>query len=209
MTIETGPPAPRRHSVSHPPQIQRILAAPPHAGEGAGGPECGAPLDINASFAIRTHAFLTTLTHGLFMQIGDNSTRRLLVVAAAALVDGQGRVLLAQRPVGKAFAGLWEFPGGKLEPGEGPEAALARELREELDVEVQKQDMAPFAFASHGYADFHLMMPLYVVRRWSGVPRAVEGGAVTWATVEALSDFDMPPADAPLVAALQQRGLAQ
>ena len=155
------------------------------------------------------HAFVTTFPHGLFMQIGDNPARRLLVVAAAALVDGQGRVLLAQRPEGKTFAGLWEFPGGKLEPGEGPEVALARELKEELDVDVQTQDMAPFAFASHGYDDFHLMMPLYVVRRWSGAPRAVEGGAVAWSTLAGLSEFNMPPADAPLVAELQKRGLAQ
>jgi 8-oxo-dGTP diphosphatase len=166
-------------------------------------------LAINTSFAMLPHAFVTTFPHGLFMQIGDNSARRLLVVAAAALLDGQGRVLLAQRPAGKTFAGLWEFPGGKLEPGEGPEVALARELKEELDVDVQTQDMAPFAFASHGYADFHLMMPLYVVRRWSGVPRAVEGGAVAWFTIAALSEFNMPPADAPLVAELQKRGLVQ
>ncbi|MBL8558561.1 MAG: (deoxy)nucleoside triphosphate pyrophosphohydrolase [Hyphomonadaceae bacterium] len=143
------------------------------------------------------------------MQIGDNPARRLLVVVAAALVDGRGRVLLAQRPEGKAFAGLWEFPGGKLEPGEGPEAALARELDEELDVRVEREAMTPFAFASHGYADFDLLMPLYLVRRWSGEPRAVEGGAVVWAGASALARYAMPPADGPLVEDLLSRGVLQ
>jgi len=143
------------------------------------------------------------------MQIGDNPHRSLMVVAAAALVDRQGRVLLAQRPAGKAFAGLWEFPGGKLEPGEGPEAALARELGEELDVQVETQAMTPFAFASHAYADFHLVMPLYVVRRWAGEPRAVEGGALAWASAAELARYDMPPADAPLVVELLSRGALQ
>jgi 8-oxo-dGTP diphosphatase len=140
------------------------------------------------------------------MPIVDNSPRRLLLVAAAALVDGRGRILIAQRPADKSLGGLWEFPGGKVEPGEGPEAALARELEEELDVRVEKETMAPFAFASHGYPDFHLLMPLYLVRDWAGTPRAVEAQALAWALPAELSDYPMPPADVPLVALLQRPG---
>ncbi|MBT9446366.1 MAG: (deoxy)nucleoside triphosphate pyrophosphohydrolase [Hyphomonadaceae bacterium] len=140
------------------------------------------------------------------MPIVDNSPRRLLLVAAAALVDGRGRVLIAQRPADKSLGGLWEFPGGKVEPGEGPEAALARELEEELDVRVEREAMAPFAFASHGYPDFHLLMPLYLVRNWAGTPRAVEAQALAWAMPADLSDYSMPPADLPLVALLQRPG---
>lgn len=137
------------------------------------------------------------------MQIGHTPPQRsLLLVVAAALVDGAGRVLIAQRPVGKSLAGLWEFPGGKVEPGEAPEAALVRELEEELSVTVAPEALVPCTFASHAYADFHLLMPLYVVRRWAGVPRAVEAQALAWARPEDLAQYPMPPADAPLVAHL-------
>ena len=126
----------------------------------------------------------------------------VLIVVAAALMDAEGRVLLAQRPEGKALAGLWEFPGGKLEPGESPEAALVRELAEELDIEVEPQDLWPLSFASHGYEDFHLMMPLYAVRRWKGAPRAVEAAGLAWARPSEMGAYPMPPADGPLVQAL-------
>ena len=128
--------------------------------------------------------------------------RRLLLAAAAALIDAQGRVLIARRPEGKALAGLWEFPGGKVEPGESPESALIRELKEELDVTVAEDALEPLAFASHAYPDFHLLMPLYVVRRWQGTPAAREHEALEWVVPAALTSFPMPPADAPLVARL-------
>lgn len=127
----------------------------------------------------------------------------LLIVVAAALIDAHGRVLLAQRPEGKNLAGLWEFPGGKLEPGESPEAALARELHEELAIEVEPQDFWPISFASHGYDAFHLLMPLYGLRQWQGHPRAVEAAALAWAKPSEMGGFAMPPADVPLVTALQ------
>ncbi|MGE0830741.1 MAG: (deoxy)nucleoside triphosphate pyrophosphohydrolase [Hyphomonadaceae bacterium] len=129
---------------------------------------------------------------------------RLQLVVAAALVDAAGRVLIAQRPEGKSLAGLWEFPGGKVEPGEAPEAALARELREELDVIVEPDTLDPFAFASHAYADFHLLMPLYLARSWQGAPKALEHQALAWAPLAALRDYAMPPADKPLVERLMQ-----
>ena len=127
---------------------------------------------------------------------------RLLTVVAAALVDADDRVLIAQRPAGKTLAGLWEFPGGKLEAGERPEEALIRELNEELGVVVKPACLAPFTFASHAYDDFHLLMPLYICRRWEGfvVPR--EGQAVKWVRAGALRDHPMPPADEPLIAPL-------
>ena len=131
--------------------------------------------------------------------------RPVVLVAAVALVDVDGRVLLAQRPEGKAMAGLWEFPGGKIDPGETPEAALIRELGEELGIDVQASCLAPFSFASHAYPDFHLLMPLYVCRRWSGIVTAREGQRLAWVRPERLADYPMPPADAPLVALL--RGL--
>jgi 8-oxo-dGTP diphosphatase len=140
------------------------------------------------------------------MSIADNPSRRLLLVAAAALVDERGCVLIAQRPADKSLGGLWEFPGGKVEPGEGPEAALARELEEELGVQVETEAMTPFAFASHAYPDFHLLMPLYIVRDWVGTPRAVEAQALAWATPAELSNYHMPPADLPLVELLQRPG---
>ena len=127
----------------------------------------------------------------------------ILTVVAVALVDPDGRVLLAQRPEGKAMAGLWEFPGGKIHPGESPEAALIRELKEEIDIDVTEACLAPFTFASHRYEKFHLLMPLYVCRRWKGVMRPREGQTLAWVRPEKLGDYPMPPADKPLIAMLQ------
>jgi 8-oxo-dGTP diphosphatase len=124
---------------------------------------------------------------------------RIVLVAAAALVDVDNRVLIAQRPAGKSMAGLWEFPGGKVEPGETPEAALRRELMEELSIDVCETCLAPFTFASHAYADFHLLMPLYLCRQWDGVIAAREGQTVAWVRARNLVDYPMPPADLPLI----------
>lgn len=124
---------------------------------------------------------------------------KLLLVVAAALIDVQGRVLLARRPPGKSMAGLWEFPGGKVHEAEAPEFALARELKEELGVEVLARDLEPFAFASHAYEDFHLLMPLYLCRAWQGEPKALEGQELAWVSRESLRDYPMPPADVGLV----------
>jgi 8-oxo-dGTP diphosphatase len=128
---------------------------------------------------------------------------RIVLVTACALIDPDGRVLLARRPEGKPLAGLWEFPGGKVHPGETPEVALIRELKEELGIDVAESCLAPFAFASHGYDSFHLLMPLYLCRRWSGHVTALEGQALTWVRPQRLSDYPMPPADKPLVALLR------
>ena len=125
---------------------------------------------------------------------------KTVLVVAAALVDDDGRVLIARRPEGKAMAGLWEFPGGKVEAGETPEAALIRELQEELGIVVKTACLAPFVFASHSYDDFHLLMPLYLLRRWQGEPEAREHTALKWVKPLALRDYPMPPADAPLIA---------
>ena len=127
----------------------------------------------------------------------------LLLVAACALVDVDGRVLMCQRPEGKALAGLWEFPGGKLEPGETPEACLIRELKEELGIEVAAACLAPFVFASHSYEAFHLLMPLYLCRRWEGTPQALEHPEIRWIRPARMDELPMPPADAPLVAYLR------
>jgi 8-oxo-dGTP diphosphatase len=129
--------------------------------------------------------------------------KRLLLVVAAALVDVDGRVLICQRPEGKALAGLWEFPGGKVEPGETPEACLIRELDEELGIRVAQACLAPFVFASHTYEDFHLLMPLYLCRRWEGQVTAHHHSALAWVKPGKLGDYPMPPADAPLVAWLR------
>lgn len=126
-----------------------------------------------------------------------------LLVVAVALVDGDGRVLLAQRPEGKSLAGLWEFPGGKVDPGETPEAALVRELKEELDIDTTASCLAPFTFASHSYETFHLLMPLYVCRVWEGTVSAREGQKLTWVYPNRMGDYPMPPADLPLVAMLR------
>jgi 8-oxo-dGTP diphosphatase len=127
---------------------------------------------------------------------------RIVLVVACALVDADGRVLVAQRPEGKALAGLWEFPGGKLDPGERPEEALIRELAEELGIAVKAACLAPLTFASHAYDSFHLLMPLYVCRRWEGTPQGREGQAIRWMKPARLRDLPMPPADAPLIAHL-------
>lgn len=126
-----------------------------------------------------------------------------VLVVAVALVDADGRVLVARRPEGKPLAGLWEFPGGKVAAGELPEAALIRELREELDIDVTASCLAPFTFASHAYPEFHLLMPLYVCRRWQGQVRPVEGQKLAWVRPNELGAYAMPPADAPLVALLR------
>lgn len=128
--------------------------------------------------------------------------KTLVLVVAVALIDTDGRVLLAQRPEGKSLAGLWEFPGGKVETGENPEECLIRELNEELGITVSKACLAPLSFASHGYHDFHLLMPLYVCRRWEGQVHGREGQALEWVRPAKLRTYPMPPADEPLVAAL-------
>jgi len=127
----------------------------------------------------------------------------IMLLSACALVDVEGRVLLAQRPEGKSMAGLWEFPGGKVEPGEAPEVALIRELREELEIDVTASCLAPFTFASHTYEKFHLLMPLYVCRKWQGIPTPVEGQTLKWVRPVKMGDYPMPPADEPLVAMLR------
>jgi len=132
-----------------------------------------------------------------------SSERAVVLVVAGALIDGDGRVLLAERPEGKAMAGLWEFPGGKVHHGEMPEAALIRELKEEIGIDVTASCLAPFTFASHGYAEFHLLMPLYVCRKWQGSVTAREGQRLAWVRPNRLADYAMPPADKPLVAMLR------
>jgi 8-oxo-dGTP diphosphatase len=127
---------------------------------------------------------------------------RLVLVAACALIDPDGRVLIAQRPPGKSMAGLWEFPGGKVEPGERPEESLIRELREELGIAVKEECLAPLTFASHLYPDFHLLMPLYVCRRWEGFVEAREGQQLKWVRPPELRNYPMPPADEPLISHL-------
>jgi 8-oxo-dGTP diphosphatase len=128
---------------------------------------------------------------------------KIVLVVAVVLVDPDGRVLIAKRPEGKAMAGLWEFPGGKVDPGETPEAALIRELKEELGVDTAESCLAPLTFASHAYDDFHLLMPLYVCRRWKGIVTPQEGQEVTWVRPMRLSDYPMPPADKPLIAMIR------
>jgi 8-oxo-dGTP diphosphatase len=133
----------------------------------------------------------------------DRPSLPVVLVVAVALVDADGRVLLAERPAGKSMAGLWEFPGGKVRSGETPEAGLIRELKEELGIDVTASCLAPFTFASHGYADFHLLMPLYVCRRWQGMVTPREGQRLTWVRPPRLEEYPMPPADKPLVAMLR------
>jgi len=128
--------------------------------------------------------------------------RRLVLVTACALIDADGRVLIAQRPQGKQLAGLWEFPGGKVEPGETPEECLIRELREEIGIETKVACLAPLTFASHSYDDFHLLMPLYVCRRFEGIAMPLEGQKLKWVRPRQMRDYPMPPADAPLIPAL-------
>ena len=128
---------------------------------------------------------------------------KTLLVSAAALIDPEGRVLLAQRPPGKSMAGLWEFPGGKLNPGETPEAALIRELQEELGIDTWTSCLAPLTFASHTYETFHLLMPLFACRRWNGIATPREGQTLAWVRPAALRDYPMPPADLPLIPILR------
>jgi len=132
-----------------------------------------------------------------------DAPRPVILVSAVALVDADGRVLLARRPAGKSMAGLWEFPGGKIEAGETPEAALIRELDEELGIDTAESCLAPLSFASHAYEDFHLLMLVYVCRKWNGTPRQLEGNELTWVRPARLRDYDMPPADLPLIPVLQ------
>ena len=132
-----------------------------------------------------------------------DAPRPVMLVSAVALVDADGRVLLARRPAGKSMAGLWEFPGGKIEAGETPEAALIRELDEELGIDTAESCLAPLSFASHAYEDFHLLMLVYVCRKWNGTPRQLEGNELTWVRPARLRDYDMPPADLPLIPVLQ------
>ncbi|QRF64994.1 8-oxo-dGTP diphosphatase MutT [Ponticoccus alexandrii] len=128
---------------------------------------------------------------------------KIVLVSAVALIDPDGRVLLAQRPEGKSMAGLWEFPGGKVEAGETPEAALIRELHEELGIETWESCLAPLTFASHSYEGFHLLMPLFACRKWGGTPQSREGQALKWVRANALKDYPMPPADIPLIPILR------
>ena len=128
---------------------------------------------------------------------------RIVLVSAVALIDVDGRVLLAQRPEAKSLAGLWEFPGGKVEAGETPEAALIRELQEELGIDTWASCLAPLTFASHNYPDFHLLMPLFACRRWRGIPHGREGQAIAWVKPQDLRKYPMPPADLPLIAILR------
>jgi 8-oxo-dGTP diphosphatase len=129
-------------------------------------------------------------------------TIKAVLVAACALIDADGRVLIAQRPAGKTMAGLWEFPGGKVETGELPEQTLIRELKEELGITVSEACLAPLTFASHSYPDFHLLMPLYVCRKWEGSVVALEGQQLAWVKPNRLRDYEMPPADVPRVSHL-------
>jgi len=128
---------------------------------------------------------------------------KIVLVSAVALIDADGRVLLAQRPEGKSMAGLWEFPGGKVEAGEIPEAALVRELKEELGIDTWQSCLAPLTFASHAYSDFHLLMPLFACRKWQGNATAREGQTLAWVRPAALRDYPMPPADLPLIPILR------
>jgi 8-oxo-dGTP diphosphatase len=128
---------------------------------------------------------------------------KTILVAAVALIDVDGRILLAQRPEGKSMAGMWEFPGGKIEAGETPEVALVRELNEELGIDTWESCLAPLTFASHSYQDFHLLMPLFACRKWNGIPTAQEGQTLAWVKAKDLRNYEMPPADIPLIPILR------
>lgn len=132
-----------------------------------------------------------------------SAEKKIVLVAACALIDRDNRVLLAQRPAGKAMAGLWEFPGGKFEPGETPEQTLVRELSEELGIQTKPDCLAPLTFASHAYDDFHLLMPLYICRKYEGIPMPREGQTLKWVRAKDLRDYSMPEADLPLISPLQ------
>src|SRR5436305_14719950 len=152
------------------------------------------PASFIASNVLEPLAFPSSVQHVVSVKI--------VLVAACALIDADGRVLIAQRPAGRPMAGLWEFPGGKVELNETPEATLIRELKEELGIIVNEACLAPLTFASHGYADFHLVMPLYICLRWEGTPAARENQMLTWVRANKLRDYPMPPADLPLIPAL-------
>jgi 8-oxo-dGTP diphosphatase len=128
---------------------------------------------------------------------------KTILVAAVALIDVDGRILLAQRPEGKSMVGMWEFPGGKIEEGETPEVALVRELKEELGIDTWESCLAPLTFASHSYQDFHLLMPLFACRKWNGIPTAQEGQTLAWVKAKDLRNYEMPPADIPLIPILR------
>ena len=128
---------------------------------------------------------------------------KIILVSAVALIDTDGRVLLAQRPEGKSLAGLWEFPGGKVDPGESPESALIRELKEELGIDTWTSCLAPLTFASHAYPDFHLLMPLFACRKWQGIATGVEGQNLAWVRPNDMRNYPMPPADLPLIPILR------
>jgi 8-oxo-dGTP diphosphatase len=134
--------------------------------------------------------------------MNEGRTRPIILVAAVALLNEEGKVLLAKRPPGRPLAGLWEFPGGKVDPGEDPETALIRELMEELGIEIARADLVPLTFASHGYPEFHLLMPLYLCKRWQGNIAAQENQQLLWVSADELRLYDMPPADEPLKASL-------
>ena len=136
--------------------------------------------------------------------MSEGRKRPIVIVAACALLDREGAVLIAKRPQGRSLAGLWEFPGGKVKPGEEPEGALIRELNEELGIEIARHDLAPLTFASHAYPDFHLLMPVYLCRRWQGSVAAREGQELLWVKLDKLHLYDMPPADEPLKIALRR-----
>ena len=176
------------------PASLRVLEKLGMAADGAGqedGPARGGPFDVEFRAIARARWFAG---HAL----------PVMLVSAVALIDSDNRVLLSRRPSGKPMAGLWEFPGGKVVPGETPEAALIRELREELAIDTATSCLAPLAFASHRYADFHLLMPLFVCRVWRGTPRPAEGQELAWIRAKHLRDYDMPPADIGLVASLRE-----
>ena len=156
---------------------------------------------FSAVFAALGFASDLTLTRAKWAEI--RASRKHVLVVAAALIDADGRVLLARRPEGKSMAGQWEFPGGKIDPGETPEQALIRELKEELGIDVTESCLAAIAFVSHDYDHFHLLMPLYAIRQWRGRPVAREGQTLAWASKDRLNAYPMPPADIPLVAQLR------
>ncbi|MEQ8824191.1 MAG: 8-oxo-dGTP diphosphatase MutT [Filomicrobium sp.] len=146
---------------------------------------------------------MTAATSTLTAKSTQPASVKITLVAAAALVDPDNRVLICKRPEGKSLAGLWEFPGGKVEPGESPEKALVRELREELNIEVCETCLSPFTFASHTYETFHLLMPLYLCRKWDGEPTASEHPEIAWVKANRLSRYPMPPADVPMIPLLR------